>query len=126
VGEFSFQHLSTEFVDELLSFKLMKSLGADKHKCGLPGGIAVMLGAELGTCADTLLATIQPDREAIKTGLFHPCFNIITIVIGLLFFNPSVALVTAVSSNASLQQVATAHMLFNVLGVVLFLPFISQ
>ncbi len=99
---------------------------AKKGLIGLPAGIAVMLGAELGTCADTLLATIRSDREAIKTGLFHLCFNITTIITGLLFFNLFVALVTFVSPKGSLQQqVATAHMLFNILGVIFFLPFIG-
>ena len=40
------------------------------------GGIAVMLGAELGTCSDTLIATINGRREAFKAGLFHLFFNL--------------------------------------------------
>ena len=42
-----------------------------KGLLSLGGGIAVMLGAELGTCSDTLLATIKGSRAALKTGLFH-------------------------------------------------------
>src|SRR5688572_15614672 len=56
---------------------------AKKALISLPAGIAVMLGAELGTCSDTLLATIRSDRQAIKTGLFHLLFNLITICLGL-------------------------------------------
>ena len=72
---------------------------AKKGLIDLSAAIAVMLGAELGTCADTLLATIRSDREALKTGLFHLCFNIITILIGLLFFNLFVSLVKFVSTG---------------------------
>jgi phosphate:Na+ symporter len=85
------------------------------------GGIALMLGAELGTCSDTLLATINGSRPALKTGLFHLLFNTLTIALGLAFFGPFVDLVEMVSRDAPLERaVANAHMLFNLLGVVAF------
>jgi phosphate:Na+ symporter len=90
----------------------------------LKGGIAVMLGAELGTCSDTLLATIGRNRQAIRTGLFHLLFNIITIFLGVVFISLFTALVLAVSGNAAIQQkIANAHMLFNTLGVIILAPF---
>lgn len=93
----------------------------------LKGGIAVMLGAELGTCSDTLLATIRGSRHAIKTGLFHLLFNLTTIMLGLLMFSPFVAFVQWISGDAAVidKQVANAHLLFNVLGVLLALPFVN-
>jgi len=94
---------------------------AKKGLLSLTGGIAVMLGAELGTCSDTLLATIKGSRQALKTGLFHVTFNLLTIIIGLIFFYPFVDLVTFISSSVSIERaVANAHMLFNILGVFLF------
>jgi phosphate:Na+ symporter len=99
---------------------------AKKGLISLSAGIAVMLGAELGTCADTLLATIKSNRQALKTGLFHLFFNICTILIALLLFPLFVKLVLSISGKAQLQQqVANAHMLFNILGVLLFLPFVG-
>jgi len=91
----------------------------------IAGGIAVMLGAELGTCSDTLLATIGGRREAIKTGLFHLLFNLTTIFIGLMLFDPFVKLVKYISSGSSINaHIANAHMMFNILGVLCFLPFV--
>ena len=91
-----------------------------KGLLSLAGGIAVMLGAELGTCADTLLATVKGSRQALKTGLFHFLFNLITLVLGLLLIQPFTQLVLALSSGAPLERaLANAHMLFNVLGVLL-------
>ena len=88
----------------------------------LTGGIAVMLGAELGTCSDTLLATIKGSRQALKTGLFHVTFNLLSIIIGLLLFYPFVELVKIISSGASVERtVANAHMLFNIFGVMIFI-----
>ena len=92
----------------------------------LSGAIAVMLGSELGTCSDTLIATIKGSRQAIKAGLFHLFFNLSTIIIGLLTFHWFFELVVYVSGSQLLEnQIANAHMLFNILGVVLFLPFVG-
>lgn len=103
---------------------------AKKGLITLVGGVAVMLGAELGTCPDTLIATINGSRDGLKTGLFHLFFNLISILIGLLLFYPFIELVTFISKNASLERtIANAHMLFNVLGVLLFvwtIPFFEK
>ncbi len=100
---------------------------AKKGLIELSGALAVMIGAELGTCADTLFATIKTNRQALKTGLFHLFFNIISISIGLLIFPLFVDAITYISGNASLEQkVANAHMLFNIGGVLLFLPFATS
>jgi phosphate:Na+ symporter len=98
---------------------------AKKGLISLAASLAVMLGAELGTCADTLLATIKSNRQALKTGLFHLIFNFTSIVIGLIIFPFFVKFVLWISANASLERmVANGHMLFNIIGVVLFMPMI--
>lgn len=87
------------------------------------GGISLMLGAELGTCSDTLLATVNSSRQALKAGLFHFIFNLCTIVLGLLLFAPFVEIVERISDTDAFGKViANGHILFNVLGVLLFLP----
>jgi phosphate:Na+ symporter len=98
---------------------------AAKGLLTLPAGIAVMLGAELGTCSDTLLATIGRGRSALKTGLFHLAFNIISVTLGLLLIKPFTALVLLVAGHADIaRQIAHAHVLFNVTGVLLFAPLV--
>lgn len=98
---------------------------AKKALISLPAGIAVMLGAELGTCSDTLLATIRADRQAVKAGIFHLLFNFISICIGLLIFPYYIHFIRVISSGAQIeQQIANAHMIFNLGGVLLFLPFV--
>ncbi len=100
---------------------------ASKGILSLPAGIAVMLGAELGTCSDTLLATIKSNRQALKVGLFHVGFNFVTIVMGLLLVHPFTDLVIWISGSAPVSRsIANAHMLFNIIGVLLFLPFASH
>jgi phosphate:Na+ symporter len=93
-----------------------------KGLIGLSGGIAVMLGAELGTCSDTLMATIKGSRQAIKTGLFHLVFNILSISLGLVFFQPFLFFINELSGNAPIERaVANAHVVFNFAGVLLFM-----
>ncbi len=92
----------------------------------LAGGLAIMLGSELGTCSDTLIATIKGSRQAIKAGLFHLLFNFITIVAGLLVFDLFLKFVLMVSKSQALEnQIANAHMIFNIAGVLAFLPFVG-
>lgn len=100
------------------------ALGAKKLTT-ITAGIAVMLGAELGTCSDTLLASIGRSRQAVKTGVFHLFFNITTIILALIFFAPFGQLVHIISGQAPLErQIANAHVLFNCLGVLLFIPLV--
>lgn len=91
------------------------------------GGIAVMLGAELGTCSDTLIATINGSKQALKAGLFHLFFNLSTIIVGLLLFIPFVNMVNKLTQTDDIgSMIANAHMLFNILGVLVMLPFINS
>jgi phosphate:Na+ symporter len=50
----------------------------------ITAGIPVMLGAELGACADTLVRSDGRSRAAIKTGPFHLLFNFFTTFLGML------------------------------------------
>jgi phosphate:Na+ symporter len=96
----------------------------------LPAGIAIMLGAEVGTCSDTLMTTLGRGRPAIRTGVFHLMFNLISAALGILFAPYLVQLVLTVSPGAGVgRQVANAQILFNAIGVLLvigFLPAIAR
>lgn len=103
---------------------------AKKAAISLTASIAVMMGAELGTCADTLLATIKGTRASLRAGLFHLLFNFFTILLGVLLFVPFVKMIQWYSGEVSLEtMVANAHVWFNVLGVLLlvwFLPIFEK
>ena len=91
----------------------------------LTGAVAVMLGAELGTCGSSLLATIHGSRDALKTGIFHFVFNASFISAGLLLFDPFVTGVAFVSEGLEpAQQLAMAHFGFNAISVLTIMPFV--
>lgn len=96
----------------------------------LPAGIAIMLGAEVGTCADTLVATIGRGRPALRTGVFHLLFNLVSAALGIIFAPMLVQLVLAISGGAGVgRQVANAQIIFNLIGVVVvivFLPVVAR
>ena len=89
----------------------------------LPAGIAMMLGAEIGTCADTLVATAGRSRAAVKAGLFHLLFNIASVGVGIALLGPLQA-VAAWSAEDTGQRIANAHVLFNIAGALIALPFV--
>ena len=98
---------------------------ASQNLIPLSTGIAIMLGAEIGTCSDTLLAVIGRSKEAIRAGLFHLLFNLACVALGVLFISQFVQSVEWISGSAPAgRKIANAHVLFNVLGVVVFAWFI--
>jgi len=93
---------------------------ASQGLMSLEGGIAVMLGAEIGTCSDTLIATINKSPAAVRLGLFHLCFNLVSVLLGVLSFQYLKDATIAFAPGASIERmIANAHVLFNFSGVVL-------
>jgi phosphate:Na+ symporter len=103
----------------------------------LEAGIALALGANIGTCATAGLASIGKPREAVRVAVAHVTFKILGVLM-IVWFIPSFAdLVRSISpSHSELtgfdrlaaetpRQVANAHTIFNVGIAVLFLPFTS-
>jgi phosphate:Na+ symporter len=90
----------------------------------LPAGVAVMLGAEIGTCADTLVATLGRSREAVRAGAFHLLFNVATAAAGVALVVPLATLARALGGDTA-RQVANAHVAFNVLGVAAAILFLG-
>lgn len=107
---------------------------ASQGLISLPAGVALMLGAEVGTCADTLVSTIGRERPAVRTGIFHLIFNLVTAAVGVLLASQLAVLAQWVSGLAGAEndiarQIANAQLLFNVLGVtvaIVFLPWIAR
>lgn len=92
----------------------------------LPAGVAVMLGAEVGTCADTLVASVGRTRSALRVGLFHLAFNVVTVVVGLCAVDLLVAGAVGLAPGAApARHLANAHVLFNVIGALACLPFVD-
>ncbi len=103
----------------------------------LEGGIALILGANIGTCVTAGLAAIGKARDAVRVAVAHVTFNILGVLI-IVWFIPYLAeLVRAISPAAEAlsgadklaaetpRQIANAHTIFNVGFSLLFLPFVG-
>ena len=100
---------------------------AKQELINLSIAVSIMLGAELGTCSDTLVALVGGKRDAIRAGLFQILFNLIPIIIGLLVFEYFLDLVEMLAPKATIsRQIANAHVLFSIFSVLLFLPFVNS
>lgn len=101
----------------------------------LEAGIALALGANIGTCATAGLAAIGKPREAVRVAVAHVTFKVFGVLL-IIWFIPSFAeLVREISPTypelsgfdrraaETPRQVANAHTIFNIGIAFLFLPF---
>ncbi|HZK25048.1 MAG TPA: Na/Pi cotransporter family protein [Oscillospiraceae bacterium] len=91
----------------------------------LPAAMAIILGSNIGTCITAMIACIGTSLSARRTAVAHLLFNVIGVVIALIFFRPFLSLVTATATGIT-RQTANAHTIFNVFNTLLFLPFTKQ
>jgi phosphate:Na+ symporter len=95
----------------------------------LPAGIALALGANIGTCITALLAAVGKPVEAVRAAIVHVMFNLIGVLIWLPFVGQLAALAVVISPTGTgveiPRQIANANTLFNVINTLLFISFTS-
>jgi phosphate:Na+ symporter len=88
----------------------------------LPGALPLVLGANIGTCATALTASLGSSTDARRVAMAHVSFKLLGVAIVLPFLGPFVELVAASATDPA-RQIANAHTFFNVAISLLFLPF---
>jgi phosphate:Na+ symporter len=88
----------------------------------LPGAVAIVIGANIGTCATALMAAVGASAEAKRVAVAHIAFKLLGAAVVFPFIEPFTGLVAATASDPA-RQIANAHTLFNVGISLLFLPF---
>jgi phosphate:Na+ symporter len=101
----------------------------------LPAGIALALGANIGTCVTALLAAMGKPVEAVRTAMVHVAFNVLGVLVWLPFITLLGKMAAAISPSATglegvallaaevPRQIANANTLFNVINTLLFIGF---
>jgi phosphate:Na+ symporter len=88
----------------------------------LPGAVAIVIGANVGTCATALAASIGATAEAKRVAVAHIAFKVLGAALIFPFIGPFTTAVGATAHDPA-RQIANAHTFFN-LGISLaFLPF---
>ncbi len=101
----------------------------------LDQGIALVFGANIGTCVTALLAAIGKSREALRVAMVHITFNTLGVLAWFWFIPEFATLIHSISpvhpelagvdrlAAETPRQIANAHTLFNVGNTLLFIGF---
>ena len=90
-------------------------------------GVAMVIGANMGTTITVLLGAMGGTQAKKRVAISHLLFNVVTGVVAFLAIPGLVWIVTLffdIQSNR-VMGLALFHTLFNIIGVLLFLPFIG-
>ncbi|TDA70532.1 MAG: Na/Pi cotransporter family protein [Clostridia bacterium] len=88
----------------------------------LPAAVALVLGSNIGTCADTLVAAIWGNGAGRRVALAHLLLNLGGVAVFFPLTGAFAALVSLTSASPA-GQVANAHLLFNLITSLAALPF---
>jgi phosphate:Na+ symporter len=103
----------------------------------LDAGIALAFGANIGTCATALLASIGKPRAAIQAAAVHILFNVAGCLLWLFFipylaafvrfFSPTSPELDGIARLAAEtpRQIANAHTLFNIANTFIFIGLVK-
>ena len=98
---------------------------AGRGLLSLEAGIAIIMGANVGTAVTALLAAIGKPRAATRAAVIHTLYNLAGVVLWLPFLPQLADLVTRIGGSPA-REVANAHTIFNVANLVVFIGFTTQ
>jgi len=91
---------------------------------------AMVLGSNIGSTIDSVLAAIGTRVNARRAALVHVLFNVSGTMLALLFFHPLLRLVDFIVPGSVYDNItyhiAMLHTVFNVLATCIYLPFVRQ
>ncbi len=101
----------------------------------LPAGIALALGANVGTCVTAMLASLGKPRIAVRAAAVHVLFNVLGVMVWLGLIDQLAEWAASISPQQdhlvgmarlaaeTPRQIANANTLFNVVNTTLFIGF---
>lgn len=89
---------------------------------GTGGAVAILLGANVGTCFTALIAGVPMGKLAKRAAWSYLLFSVTGALVFLPFVTPFTALVVTWGGE---NAVALAHLLFNVVTALMFLPILG-
>jgi phosphate:Na+ symporter len=102
---------------------------------GIPliGAVAIVLGDNIGTTITSIIASIGAPSAAKRSAAIHVLFNTIGTIIFFILIKPYTALVAFISEGVfgvdyltDRMTVSVAHVLFNVITVLILIWFVKQ
>lgn len=96
---------------------------AESHLLSPPAAVAIMLGANVGTCFTALVAGWASNRPGRQVALAHLFLNLAGGLLLLPFSHEYAAILNLLTASPA-RQVATGHLLYNLISSLVALPFI--
>ena len=90
---------------------------------GLKAAIALIIGANIGTCITAVLASIPASLSAKRAAGAHVLFNVCGSIVFIPLIDVLIRITTLLSNNLP-RQIANAHTIFNVTMSFMLIPFI--
>ena len=90
----------------------------------LPAGAALMIGADLGTTSTVMFGAIGGGATKKRVALGHVIFNLVTDLFAFVFIYPLLAIAALLEDP--LMALVAFHSLFNLAGVIIWTPLVSQ
>jgi len=90
----------------------------------LRGAIAMILGANMGTCVTGLLASLHSRKAARQASVAQIIINLFGVALFFPFITPFAQFLARISSSPG-RQIANAHTIFNVIVSLILFPFIA-
>ena len=95
---------------------------ASQELLPLNGAVAIVLGANIGTCATALAASIGATTDAKRVAVAHIAFKVLGVALCFSFLDLFTRFVAGSAADPA-RQIANAHTFFNVGISAVFLPF---
>lgn len=92
----------------------------------LPAAAALVIGADLGTTSTVLLGSLQGAVAKRQLAMAHVTFNLIVDALAFLALYPLLDFIHWLNVHDPMYSLVLFHSLFNVIGIVLFLPVLKQ
>lgn len=90
----------------------------------ITAALPILYGDNIGTCVTSLISSLGASRNAKRAAIMHLSFNVIgTLLFMILLNKPIVAIVQYMDPANTARQIANAHTLFNIINVIILLPF---
>jgi len=87
---------------------------------------ALLIGADLGTTSTVLLGALKGSAEKRRVALSHFMFNLVIDIIAFIFIPLYLSFIAnTIKVDDPLYALVTFHSLFNLVGIVIFIPFID-
>ena len=96
---------------------------ASQNLVGIEASIALVIGANIGTCVTAILSALGKPRAAIQVALSHVLFKVLGSLLWLAIIPQLGHLVALITPHDLARQVANAHTVFNMVNAMLFIGF---